>query len=50
MVWEGIIGQGGGQEGCKMRIGEGEGRIGQGGGCNLMVGLAEGYLLSPCWF
>ena len=50
MVQGGIMGQGGGQEGCMMRIREGVGRIGQGGGRNLMVGLAEGYLLSPCWF
>ena len=52
------MGQGGGREGCMMRIGEGAARIGQGGGCNLVVGLAEGYLLLwwlvlvpiPFWF
>ena len=44
------MGQGGGREGCLVRIGEGAGRIGQGGGRNLVVGLAEGYLLLLCWF
>ena len=33
-----------------MTIGEGAGRIGQGGGRNLVVGLAEGYSLLLCWF
>ena len=44
------MGQGGGREGCMMRIGEGAGRIGQGGGRNPVVGLAEGYSLLLCWF
>ena len=44
------MGQGGGQEGCLMRIREGVGRIGQGGSHNLVIGLAKGYLLSPCGF
>ena len=44
------MGQGGGWEGCMMRIEEGAGRIGQGGGRNLMVGLAKGCLLLLCWF
>ena len=50
MVQRGIMGQGGGQEGCIMRIGEGAGRIGQGGSHNLVVGLAKGYSLLLCWF
>ena len=50
MVQGGIMGQGGGWEGCMMRIREGAGRIGQGGGRNLVVGLAEGYSLLLCWF
>jgi hypothetical protein len=44
------MGQAGGWEGCLMRIEEGVGMIGKGGSCNLMVGLAEGCLLSLCWF
>jgi hypothetical protein len=49
MVWAGIMGQGGGWEGCMMRIREGAGRIGQGGDRNLVVGLVEGCLLLSCW-
>ena len=51
MVWGGIIGQGGEQEGCMMRIGEGEGRIGHGGGRTEIV-IVVGVYSPMCrfWF